>query len=135
MDVTLKRLSGFKFEAKNPQGKTAVLDGSINIGGTDDGIRPMEMVLMGLAGCSAFDVLIILEKARQKVADLNISVKGERANVVPAVFTKIHLHWEATGEVLPEKLQRAVALSMEKYCSAAAMLSKTAEITFSSAVK
>ena len=130
-EITLKRRSGFQFEATNSSGKTAILDGPAKIGGNDDGVRPMEMVLMGLAGCSSFDVLHILQKGRQKVQDLEVRVKAERADAVPAVFTKIHLHFIASGEVSEKRLQQAVDLSMEKYCSVSAMLSKSCEITHS----
>lgn len=130
-EISLKRLSGFKFEAVNSLGKTAVLDGPEKIGGTDDGVRPMEMVLMGLAGCSSFDVLHILQKGRQNVEDLDVKVTAERADAVPAVFTKIHLHFIVSGEVSEKRMQQAVELSMEKYCSVSAMLSKSAEITHS----
>lgn len=134
-EVSLKRISGFKFEAVNSLGKTAVLDGPEKIGGTDDGVRPMEMVLMGLAGCSSFDVLHILQKGRQNVEDLEVKVQAERADAVPAVFTKIHLHFIASGEVSEKRLKQAVELSMEKYCSVSAMLSKSAEITHSYELK
>ena len=130
-EITLKRLSGFKFEAENSLGKKAILDGPAKIGGSDDGVHPMEMVLMGLAGCSSFDVLSILQKGRQRVDDLEVKVQAERADAVPAVFTKIHLHFRASGDVSEKRLAQAVELSMKKYCSVSAMLSKSAEITHS----
>lgn len=128
-EINLKRISGYKFEAVNSLGKTAILDGPAKIGGTDDGIRPMEMLLMGLAGCSGFDVLHTLEKGRQNVEDLDISVQAERADAVPAVYTKINVHFKVSGDVTEKRLEQAVSLSMEKYCSVSAMLGKTAEIT------
>lgn len=130
-EITLKRLDGFKFEAKNSLGKTAVLDGPASIGGSDDGLRPMEMLLMGLAGCSGFDVLSILLKGRQKVDDFEISVQGDRADDIPKIFTKINVHFKVTGEVSEKRLNDAINLSMDKYCSASAMLSKAAELTSS----
>ena len=130
-EITLKRKEGFKFEAINSLGKTAILDGPASIGGTDDGVRPMEMVLMGLAGCSSFDVLHILQKGRQDVEDLEVKVKAERVDAVPAVFTKIHLHFIASGGMTEKRLAQAVELSMEKYCSVSAMLAKSVEITHS----
>lgn len=133
-EINLKRISGYKFEASNSLGKTAILDGPAKIGGSDDGLRPMEMLLIGLAGCSSFDVLHTLEKSRQEVKDLNVSVKGERADEIPAVYTHIKVHFTATGNVELKRLERAVALSMEKYCSVSAMLGKTAKIEFSSEV-
>jgi putative redox protein len=130
-EIQLKRISGYKFEASNSIGKTAILDGPAKIGGTDDGLRPMEMLLIGLAGCSSFDVLMILEKGRQDVQDLDVSVKAERADAVPAVFTDIHVHFRATGGLTVKRLESAVQMSMEKYCSVSAMLGKAANITFS----
>lgn len=130
-EINLKRVSGYKFEATNSLGKSAILDGPAKIGGTDDGLRPMEMLLIGLAGCSSFDVLHTLEKGRQEVEDLDVKVTGERADAVPAVYTKIHAHFKASGKVTEKRLAQAVQLSMEKYCSVSAMLGKSAEITFS----
>ena len=129
--VFLKNLGAFKYEAINSAGKIAVLDGPSSIGGTDDGIRPMEMILMGLAGCSSFDVLSILKKQRQELDGLDVEVEGERADAVPAVYTKIHLKFIAKGMVSQDKLEKAIQLSMDKYCSVSAMLIKTAEITHS----
>jgi putative redox protein len=129
--ISLKRVSGYKFEAKNSLDKTVILDGPTKIGGSDDGFRPMEMVLVGLAGCSSFDVLHTLEKGRQEVGNLEITVDAERADAIPAVYTKIHLHFATTGKVTEKRLKQAVSLSVEKYCSVAAMLCKTATITHS----
>lgn len=134
-EITLKRVSGFKFEAENSIGKKAILDGPEKIGGTDDGVRPMEMVLMGLAGCSSFDVLHILQKGRQEVEDLDVKVSAERADAVPSVFTKINLHFIVSGKVSEKRVSQAVELSMEKYCSVSAMLSKSVEITHSFEIK
>ncbi|MBF0197802.1 MAG: OsmC family protein [Planctomycetes bacterium] len=130
-EVTLKRIEGFKFSAKNSQGHSAILDASKSIGGTEDGLRPMEMLLIGLAGCSSFDVLHILKKGRAQVEDVQVDVKGERSDGIPSVFEKIHLHFIVSADCSEAKLQRALNLSMEKYCSASAMLSKVAEITHS----
>ncbi len=133
--ISLKRVSGYKFEAQNSLDKTMVLDGPAKIGGTDDGFRPMEMLLVGLAGCSSFDVLHTLEKGRQEVEDLDIKVDAERVDAIPAVFSKIHVHFAASGKVTEKRLEQAVSLSIEKYCSVAAMLCKTAEITHSIEIK
>lgn len=127
-EVHLKRLGGYRFEASNSLGKIAILDGPASIGGNDDGIRPMEMVLMGLAGCSSFDVLHILEKGREPIDTLEVHVQAERADAVPAVFTHIVLHFEASGGLSLKKLERAVELSVSKYCSVASMLVLTATI-------
>jgi putative redox protein len=122
MDVTLRRLSGAAFEVRSAGGQTMVLAGPPSVGGAGEGMRPMEALLSALASCSAVDVLMILQQQREPLADLEIFVHGERADAVPAVFTAIHLHFAAGGAVLPGKLTRAVRLSMEKYCSVAAML-------------
>jgi putative redox protein len=122
MDVTLRRLSGALFEAKNPTGQTLLIDGPPNVGGVSGGLRPMEACLASLASCSAVDVLLILNQQKEPLADFELSVHGERADAVPAVFTSIHLHFAAGGDVSPGKLARAARLSMEKYCSVAKML-------------
>jgi putative redox protein len=129
-EISLKNLGDFKFEAINSQGKSAILDGPAKIGGTDDGIRPMEMILMGLGGCSVFDMISILRKQRQDVESIDIKVQGERAETVPSVFTKINVIFEAKGKIDPKKLQKAADLSMEKYCSVSKMLQSSVEITF-----
>ncbi len=129
-EISLKNLGDFKFEAINSQGKSAILDGPAKIGGTDDGIRPMEMILMGLGGCSVFDMISILRKQRQEVESIDIKVQGERAETVPSVFTKINVIFEAKGKIDPKKLQKAADLSMEKYCSVSKMLESSVEITF-----
>jgi putative redox protein len=99
-------------------------------GGKNLGVRPMEMLLMGLGGCSAFDVVLILRKARQQVTDCTADLSAERADTDPKVFTKIHVHFTVTGKALdPRRVEQAVHLSAEKYCSASIMLGKTAEIT------
>jgi putative redox protein len=130
-EIKLSRRGGYRFEASNRLGKTAILDGPTKIGGNDDGMRPMEMVLVGLAGCSSFDVLHTLEKGRQKPEDVEVVVTAERADAVPAVFTKIAMHFKVSGAVTEKRLQQAIDLSVEKYCSVAAMLGKTAEISTS----
>lgn len=129
MRVTLTRTQGAQFVAKNAAGQTALIDGPADIGGQGEGVRPMEMLLMSLAGCSAMDVLLILNKQRQPIVDLTIDVEGQRADAVPAVYTDIHLVFTATGDLDATKLDRAVALSMEKYCSVTKMLEPTVRIT------
>ena len=130
-EIKLSRRGGYRFEASNCLGKTAILDGPVKMGGNDDGMRPMEMVLVGLAGCSSFDVLHTLEKGRQIPEDVDVVVTAERADAVPAVFTKIAMHFKVSGAVTEKRLQQAIDLSVEKYCSVAAMLGKTAEISTS----
>ena len=111
-------------------GHGIVIDGAETIGGRNLGVRPMEMLLMGLGGCTAMDVLSILRKQRQDVTDCVIEVEGERGDEHPKIFTKIHVHFIITGNALKESsVKRAVDLSAEKYCSVSAMLGKSAEIT------
>ncbi len=111
------------------------MDSSIASGGNNEGVRPMQMLLMALAGCSAIDVIGILKKQRQQLRDLNITVDGERETGKDAnVFVKIHVHFAFTGDVEKEKAERAVKLSLEKYCSVAKTLEKSAVITHSISV-
>lgn len=135
LKISLRRLQGAQFEATNPQGQSCVIDGPADVGGLGQGMRPMEMVLVGLAGCSAVDVLHILQKGRHGVEDLDIEVEGERADAVPAVFTKIHLRFVASGDFDEAKLVRAAQLSMDKYCSVVRMLAPTVEFTHEVALK
>ena len=129
MQVSLKRISGSKFEAVNEEGNGTVLDGPEIVGGVKAGVRPMEMVLMGLAGCAGVDVLLILQKGKHRVDTLDIQVDGTRADAVPAVFTDIHIVFEASGDFTEKQLARAADLSLEKYCSVATMLRPGVSIT------
>lgn len=116
---------GRQFVAESGSGHSVVIDGPPNHGGRNTGPRPMEMLLMGMGSCTAFDILNILDKARAEVTDCVAELDAERADEVPAVFTKIHVHFVVTGRGLKEKqVQRAVELSAEKYCSASIMLVK-----------
>ena len=119
------------FEAKNLLGITSTIDGPQNLGGTFSGLRPMETVLAGLAGCSAVDIVHIMKKSRKPIRSLNVSVDGKRSDSVPAVFESIHLHFRAEGDFDEKSLERACELSVQKYCSVARMLEKTAVITHS----
>ena len=117
---------------RTDSGHALVMDGPPDLGGRNLGPRPMEMLLLGLGGCTELDVLMILEKARQKVTGCEVQIEAERAAEVPKIFTKIHVHFVITGHDLDEKrVKRAVDLSAEKYCSASIMLAKTAAITHS----
>ncbi|MCG3171602.1 MAG: Protein YhfA [Pseudomonadales bacterium] len=131
MKGTVTWLSGRAFVAESGSGHAVVMDGPPDGGGRNIGLRPMEMVLLGVGGCSAYDVVTILEKSRQKVSDCRVELSAERADAIPAVFTRIHLHFVVTGEDLnPKQVERAVHLSAEKYCSASIMLARAgAEIT------
>jgi len=131
MRVELNRIDdAFHMEAKNEGGNSVHLDGSPAIGGHDLGARPMELVLMGLGGCSAMDVISILKKQREPLKELRIVVDGERAEgEVPAVFQDIKVEFHLEGDLKPDKVKRAVSLSMETYCSVSRMLEKTAKIS------
>jgi len=114
-----------RFDATSGSGHTVVMDGPPDHGGTNQGVRPMEMLLMGVGGCASFDVVHILKKSRQDVTGCVAELDAERVDDVPAVFSKIHLHFVVSGNKLKESLvKRAVELSAEKYCSASIMLSK-----------
>ncbi len=130
MQSRVKWLDHMTFVAESGSGHSVVMDGSPEHGGRNLGARPMEMLLMGLGGCSAFDVILMLQKSRQSVTDCEIELGAERADAIPAVFTDINMHFKVYGHDLSEKqVARAVSLSAEKYCSASAMLEKTAKIT------
>jgi putative redox protein len=131
MHVRIKWLEQRAFEAKTGSGHTITMDGPPEHGGQNCAARPMEMVLVGLGGCSAFDVVEILEKSRQSVKDCQIEIDAERADEIPAVFTKIHMHFMIAGDALNEKhVKRAVELSVDKYCSVAKMMRPNVIITF-----
>ena len=130
MKARIKWVDDAMFVAESGSGHAVVIDGPPDGGGRNMGVRPMELLLMGTGACSAYDVLLILRKGRHAVSDCVCEVSAERAEGVPAVFTKIHLQFTVTGAGLRERtVQRAVELSAEKYCSASIMLGKTAEIT------
>lgn len=136
MKVELRRVNdAFHFEAVGAAGVAVHVDGSPDIGGVDAGARPMEMILMGLGGCSAIDIVLILQKQRQQIEDMRITIEAERVpNETPSVFKTIHVHYNFKGDLNEEKVKRAIDLSMEKYCSVTAILNKTAEITHSFAI-
>ena len=125
MKATIDWTGDASFRATSGSGHSVQMDGPPDHGGKDLGPRPMEMMLMGLGGCSSFDVMSILQKSRQDVTACHAELEAERADAVPAVFTRIHLHFVGTGNNLKENLvKRAVSLSAEKYCSASIMLEK-----------
>ena len=126
--VTLQ--GGSTFEGVAGSGHRVTMDVAPEVGGRNLGLRPMEMVLLGLGGCTAIDVLHMLRKGRQPITDMRVELDAERADDVPKVFTRIHLHFVLTGAGLdPHKIERAINLSASKYCSASMMLNKTAEMT------
>lgn len=122
-------VDGRMFVGESGSGHSVVMDGAPEAGGRNLGIRPMEMLLLGLAGCTAFDVVMILEKGREAVTDCVVEVDAERADGEPKVFTRITLRYIVKGRNLAhDKVERAVKLSADKYCSASIMLGKTAEM-------
>lgn len=125
-----------EFLGTSGSGHKITMDGPPEFGGKNAGIRPMEMLLLGLGGCSAFDVVHILKKSRQHVSGCEIELHADRAMEDPKVFTKIHIHYVITGTALKTRLvDRAVKLSAEKYCSASIMLAKSADISHDFEIK
>lgn len=123
-------IDGMQMVGEAGSGHSLVMDGSREIGGRDTGFRPMELLLVGMGGCTAIDVVSILQKGRHQVTGCDIELAGVRAESEPKVYTGITVHYVITGKSIPEvAVQRAIQLSEEKYCSAAAMLGKTATIT------
>jgi putative redox protein len=132
MKARVQWLDGRAFVGESGSGHAVVMDGSPESGGRNIGIRPMEMMLMGLGGCTAFDIVLILERMREKVTGLDITLEGERATEDPKVYTRVKLVYKVTGRKLkPANVERAVKLSAEKYCSATAMFAKSAAIEHS----
>ncbi len=132
MQATIKWVDGRMFVGESGSGHAVVMDGPPDHGGRNMGIRPMEMILLGLGGCSSFDVVEILQKGRHDIVDCTAEVTAERVDAVPSVFSKIHLHFKLRGNNLkPAAVERAVKLSAEKYCSASIMLSTSVDITHS----
>lgn len=130
MKASVKWLQGASFKGQSGSGHSIVMDGPPEAGGTNSGLRPMEMVLLGVGGCTAFDVMLILKKSRQQVAHCTVELEAQRAESEPKVFTQIHIHFVVTGKNLSEKhVERAIELSAEKYCSASIMLKNSVEIT------
>lgn len=123
MQVKIKWVDGAMFVGETGSGHAVVMDGPPDHGGRNMGMRPMEMILLGVGGCSSFDVVQILQKGRNDIVNCVAEITAERADAVPAVFTKIHLHFKITGRHLKHSaVERAVKLSAEKYCSASIML-------------
>ncbi|UTW64986.1 OsmC family protein [bacterium SCSIO 12643] len=127
MKIELNQKDGLLFEAQNE------LQNTIQVGVSDNSdahpIRPMELLLMGVAGCSSVDVIGILNKQRQKIDDYKVVVHGERVKAIPAIFKSIHVEFHLLGDIQPEKAQRAIHLSIDKYCSVSKMLEQATNIT------
>jgi len=122
--------AGMSFIAESGSGHAVVMDGAVDAGGRNLGPRPMEMVLAGTGGCTAFDVVLILKRGRHAISGCEVRLTAERAEADPKVFTHIHFHYRVKGRQLkPEAVARAIELSKDKYCSASIMIGKTAEIT------
>jgi len=130
MEVKITYTGGASFKGETGSGHEIIMDGAAEYGGENKGSRPMELLLVGLGGCTSFDVMLILNKSRMDVRDCVAEVTAERAENPPKVFTKIHIKFTVTGKGIDRsKVERAIKLSEEKYCSASIMLAKTAEIT------
>ncbi|MDO9105878.1 MAG: OsmC family protein [Methylovulum sp.] len=130
MQATVKWVDGVMFVGETGSGHAVVMDGPPEHGGRNMGIRPMEMILLGVGGCSSFDVVQILQKGRNDIVQCVTEISAERVDAIPSVFSKIHLHFIVSGHALKASaVERAIKLSAEKYCSATIMLGKAVEIT------
>ena len=131
--IEINRLNeAFHVEARNEQGNTVHMDASPEIGGEGKGMRPMQMLLAAMGGCSVIDVVSILKKQRQDLKDVKVTVTGEREKeVTPSLYTEVHAHFRLYGNIDKDKAGKAVSLSVEKYCSVARTLEKTAKVTYS----
>lgn len=132
MKINLRRIDdAFHMEASNENGNLAYTDGSPSIGGGNKAMSPMQHLLVGIGGCSAIDIIHLLKKMRQPLDDIKVAVNGERqADKVPSLFEKITVHFDLYGDIEAKKAERAVNLSVEKYCSVSMILQESAEIEF-----
>jgi len=136
MNTRVKWLDNMSFVGESASGHSVVMDGPPEAGGRNLGIRPMEMLLLGVGGCSSFDVVSMLKKGKQDIVDCEVEITAERAEDHPKVFTKIHMHFVISGTELSEKrVARAVELSADKYCSASIMLGAMADVTHDYEIK
>jgi putative redox protein len=131
--IELKRLNdAFHFEASNENGNSVHIDASPDIGGTNQGMRPMQMLLAAMGGCSSIDVVNILKKQKQDLKDIQVTVTGEREkDAIPSLYTEVHAHFKLFGKLDKDKAEKAVNLAVDKYCSVAKTLESTARITHS----
>ena len=131
--IELSRVSDqFHLEAVNENGNNLHIDASPDIGGTNKGMRPMQLLLAAMGGCSSIDIINILKKQKQVLKDIKITVTGEREkDAVPSLYTEVHAHFKLYGNLDKDKAQKAVSLSVEKYCSVAKTLEATAKVTYS----
>jgi len=130
MKARVKWVEDLLFVGESGSGHTVVMDGPESLGGHGTGMRPMELLLLGMGGCTSFDMIQMLKKSRQDIHDCVVSIDSERSDEIPKVFTKINVHYTITGKNIKEAhVKRAIELSTEKYCSASIMLGATAEIS------
>ena len=130
MKTKIKWMQDVSFKGSSESGHEVVLDGPKELGGKDLGMRPMEMMLIGMGGCTSFDVVTILKRSRQQITGCIAEIEATRADEIPKVFTSIHIHFLIKGIDLQEKaVERAIELSANKYCSASIMLGKSVKIT------
>ena len=130
MKTQIKWMQGVSFKGKSESGHEVILDGPEELGGEGLGMRPMEMILIGMGGCTSFDVVTILKRSRQQITGCIAEIEAVRADAIPKVFTSIHIHFLIKGINLQKKaVERAVELSANKYCSASIMLGKSVKIT------
>ena len=130
MKTQIKWMQDVSFKGKSESGHEVILDGPEELGGKDLGMRPMEMMLIGMGGCTSFDVVTILKRSRQQITGCIAEIEAVRADAIPKVFTSIHIHFLIKGIDLQKKaVERAVELSANKYCSASIMLGKSVKIT------
>jgi putative redox protein len=137
MNLTLSRISApFHFSIKNESGNTVETDASLEIGGTDAALRPMELLLAGLASCSSIDIVLLLQKMRQPLLDIQVEIKAERRqNETPSLFEMIHLHFILTGSLENDKVEKVIHMSIDKYCSVAKIIEKTCPLTWDFEIK
>ncbi len=133
MKIYLRRVNqSVLFEASNERGHTVLIEGSRKIGGEDSAPSPTELLLMSQAGCTVIDVVELLKKMRQPLSHIEVETEGHRAqDQIPKIFTGIHLHYKLYGDVQPEKAEKAISMSIEKYCTVSKMIDQVAKITHS----
>ncbi|WP_256004781.1 OsmC family protein [Pedobacter deserti] len=131
MEINLIRKSGkFNFEAQNSGGFSVELDAKAEIGGEGKGFRPMEMLLIGLGGCSGIDMVNILAKQKEELNDIKIAIRAERREEIPSIFETINIHFDLYGSLSTQKVERALSMTFEKYCSVANILERSAQLKY-----
>ena len=130
MKAKIKLVEGMQFVANADSGHAVVMDASEGVGGKDSGTRPMELLVLGLGGCTGMDVVSILRKMKQDVKGFEIEIDADRAKTYPKVYTRVHIVYKIWGDISEDKLKKAIELSQDTYCSASAMFKKTAEVTY-----